>query len=194
MTTRRELDRKFIAAIERLGRALRVARQQVATEHELSLLQVQIVELLVDGRPRRVGELASELDVTQPTISDSLLALEGKQLLTRTSDPSDGRASVLSLTEPGRSLARQLEHELSPLLDDDRTTSDDDQATALAVTLEEIRRLQANGTITVNRSCLTCQHYQPPTPSETGSCLLLHQPLTPRDLRVNCNDHLPSTG
>ncbi len=192
MTTRRELDRKFIAAIERLSRALRVARQHVATSHGLSLLQVQIVELLVDGRPRRVGELASELDVTQPTVSDSILALESKQLLTRTPDPTDRRASVLSLTESGTSLAEQLAHELSPLLDEDRATSDDDQATALAVTLEEIRRLQANGTITVNRSCLTCRHYQPPATSETAYCLLLRQRLAPRDLRVDCHDHHPA--
>jgi DNA-binding MarR family transcriptional regulator len=191
MTTRRELDRKFIAAIERLGRALRVARQQIATNHQISILQLRIIELLSDGRARRVGELANELDVTQPTISDSLLALEEKRILNRTADPTDRRASVLSLTETGSDLAVQVALELSPLLDGDRTTSDDDQATALVVTLEEIRRLQANGTITVNRSCLTCQHYQPPTPAETGSCLLLRQRLGSRDLRVDCPDHLP---
>ncbi len=33
-----DLDRKVLAAVERLGRALRAARQHVATLHELSLL------------------------------------------------------------------------------------------------------------------------------------------------------------
>lgn len=190
MTTRRELDRKFIAAIERLSWALRVARQRIATTHKLSILQLRIVEVLVDGRPRRVGELANELDVTQPTVSDSLLALEDKQLLTRTPDPNDRRASVLSLTGDGTDLATQVALELSPLLDGSRTTSDDDQATAFAVVLEEIRRLQANGTITINRSCFTCQHYRPPSPTETGYCLLLRQELESRDLQVDCNEHL----
>lgn len=192
MTTRSELDRKFIAAIERLSQAVRVARQEIATNHQLSLLQLRIVELLDDGRPRRVGALAHELNVTQPTISDSLLALDNKQILNRKPDPGDRRASVLSLTDTGKDLAAQLERELSPFLDDDRNTTDDDQATALAVTLEEIRRLQANGTITVNRSCLTCQHYQAPTPSKTGRCLLLRRQLKARDLRVDCTEHLPT--
>lgn len=191
MTTRRELDRRFIAAIERLGRALRLARQQIATTHKLSILQLRIIEVLFDGRPRRVGELANELDVTQPTVSDSLLTLEDKQLLTRTPDPNDRRASVLSLTDDGTDLATQVALELSPLLDGNRTTSDADQATAFAVVLEEIRRLQANGTITINRSCFTCQHYRPPAPAETGYCLLLRQELESRDLQVDCNEHLP---
>lgn len=191
MTTRRELDRKFIAAIERLSRALRVARQQIATKHRLSTLQLGILEVLSDDRPRRAGELADELDITQPTISDSLLALEEKQLLTRTPDPTDRRASVLSLTKAGNRMAAQIAHELAPLLDDKRATSDSDQAVALAVTLEEIRRLQASGVITINRSCLTCQHYQPPTSTETAHCILLDEQLEPRDLRVDCNDHLP---
>ena len=118
--------------------------------------------------------------------------LERKHLLDRTPDPTDRRASILSLTEAGAELADHVALELSPLLDADRTTSDGDQATALAVTLEEIRRLQANGTITVNRSCLTCQHYQPPTPSEIGYCLLLRERIAPRDLRVDCADHAPA--
>jgi len=192
MTTRRELDRKFISAIERLSRALRVARQQIATNHQLSILQLRILEVLSDDRPRRAGELANELDVTQPTISDSLLALEGKQLLTRTSDPTDRRASVLSLTEAGSTMATQIAQELTPVLDGERMTDDTDHAIALAVTLEEIRRLQARGLITINRSCLTCQHYRPPTPSETAHCLLLDEQLTLRDLRVDCNDHRPT--
>jgi len=189
MTTRRELDRKYIAAVERLGRALRVARQHLATDHGISLLQLQLIERLADGQPRRIGALASELDVTQPTISDALTALETKTTVERRPDPGDGRATVVSLTKTGTALAAKLAKQLAPLLDANRVTSQADQAIALAVTLEEIRRLQANGTITVNRSCLSCQHYQPPNKRKSGHCLLLDEELQTADLRVDCLEH-----
>ena len=69
-----DLDRKVLAAVERLGRALRAARQDVATRHEVSLLGLSVIETLADGRPRRVGDLAAELDVSQPRCSPQVPA------------------------------------------------------------------------------------------------------------------------
>jgi len=192
MTTRSELDRKFIAAVERLGRALRVARQQIATTHQVSLLQLQLVELLAAVGSRRVGELASELDVTQPTVSDALAVLENKGVVQRERDTSDGRATVVVLSRSGVSLARKVAKELGPLLDATRATGDDEQALALRMLLEEIRRMQVDGVITVNRSCLTCSHYRAPTSSKTGHCRFLDVQLADRDLRVDCSDHFAS--
>ena len=190
MTTRSELDRKFIAAVERLGRALRVARQHIATNHKISLLQLQLLEQLAVSGTRRVGELASVLDVTQPTVSDALAVLQHKGIVGRERDTSDRRATVVSLTKTGITLAHQAAAELAPLLDATRVTNDDDQALALGVVLEEIRRLQTNGVITVNRSCLTCQHYRPAENVNPGHCQLLDEQLRPRDLRVDCPDHI----
>ena len=192
MTTRSELDRKVIAAVERLGRALRVARQQIATAHQLSVLQVQLIEHLHGHPPRRVGALAAELDVTQPTVSDAIGALDDKGIVSRQDDPADRRAALVTLTDTGSTLATELAAELAPVLDDNRATHADDEATALRVLLEEIRRLQHNGVITVNRSCLTCQHFQPDTTTTHARCLLLEEDLQPRDLRVDCSDHRAS--
>lgn len=69
-----DLDRKVLAAVERLGRALRAARQDVATRHEVSLLGLSVIETLADERPRRVGDLSAELDVSQPTVRDAVAA------------------------------------------------------------------------------------------------------------------------
>ena len=105
-----DLDRRLFAAVERLGRAVRAARQQLATRHELSLLGIAVLETLAD----------------------------------------------------------------------------------LRLLLGEIARLQSAGVISVNRSCLTCQHYQQPTTSSGARCLLLEAPLADTDLRVNCNEHEPA--
>ncbi len=193
MTTRLELDHKFIAAIERLGRALRAARQAVATEFRISLLQLQIIEHLDTLGSRRVGLLADELDVTPPTISDAISVLHDKGIVERSPDPEDGRAIFAHLTTTGKQLAARARAALAPRLHDDRIDSDHDQATALKVVLNEIRRLQLAGVITINRSCISCSHYQRPVGSHPGRCLLLRTDLDNADLRVDCADHRPAS-
>lgn len=189
MTPRSELDRKFLAAVERLGRALRVARQQIATSHEISVLQMQILEHLADGQPRRVGDIAAELDVTQPTVSDALTSLEDKRVVARRRASVDGRVVEITLTGSGTTLAATIASELEPLVVGPRSTSELDEAQALHVLLDEITRLQEQGVISVNRSCLTCTHYAAPSTGGAGHCLLLDRPLQDRDLRVDCPEH-----
>ena len=190
MTTPAELDRKLLAAVERLGRALRVVRQQVATRHQLSLLQVHLLELLADRRPRRVGELAAELDVSQPTVSEAVATLQGKGLATRRRAGDDARAIIVALTRAGTQLATSVAADLAPLLDGDHTTEDDERGTALRVVLGEISRFQRAGIITINRSCLSCLHYRAPAgATQTAHCLLLDQPLGYADLRIDCPEH-----
>lgn len=185
----REVDQKLLAAVERLGRALRVARQTVATDLRLSLLQLQIIEQLHTLGQRRVGLLALELDVTQPTISDALTALEHKSLVGRSSDPDDRRATIAFLTAEGKASGSTAATALAPILADSAVTSDDDKATALHVMLEEIHRLQRAGVISINRSCLSCEHYQAPVATTIARCLLLDTELRPVDLRVECAEH-----
>ena len=168
-----DLDRKVLAAVERLGRALRAARQDVATRHEVSLLGLSVIETLADGRPRRVGDLAAELDVSQPTVSDAVTVLDKRGLIRRDRDPADLRSTLVALTDDGDHLPADTATELAPLL-----------AAGSA-------RLQAAGVITVNRSCLSCRHYQPPGPRSRARCLLLATALADRDLRVDCPEHEP---
>ncbi|MEZ5383475.1 MAG: MarR family winged helix-turn-helix transcriptional regulator [Microthrixaceae bacterium] len=189
MTSRPVLDRKFLAAVERLGRAVRVARQEVATTHGVSLLGLSVIERLADADALRVGQLAAELAVTQPTTSDAVAALVDKGLVRRSPDPLDGRAKVLWLSPAGRDLAERVAHQLAPLMEPERATSADDQARALRVVLEEIHRLQQAGVITVNRSCPSCAHFQPPAGADLARCRLLDLALPERDLRVDCPEH-----
>ncbi len=183
-----DLDHKLLAAVERLGRALRAARQRVATRHDLSLLGVVILERLADDRPRLVGEVAAELDVTQPTASDALTALEKRGHVLRRRDPADLRRTVVHLTDSGTQLARAIAEELTPLIDG-RPSPPEARGTALKVLLGEIARLQTAGIITINRSCLSCHHYRPSEPTASAHCLLLDTPLPDADLRVDCAEH-----
>ena len=170
-----DAQRRFLSAVERLGRALRVVRQQVATEHQLSLLQLHLVEHVATHAPQRVGALATELDVTQPTVSDALEVLTAKGIVERQRDPADGRASIIVLSAEGRTVADAILAALAPMYDlappeagagavdapGTGATGEADLGAALHAVLTEIRRLQQHGVISVNRSC--------PSPAATTS-------------------------
>ena len=183
-----DLDRKVLTAVERLGRALRAARQEAATRHQLSLLGVAVIETLVGGRVRRVGDLAAELDVSQPTVSVALSTLQRRGLLDRRRDPADLRSTLVALTGSGEEVASGIAAELRPLLTAEAGSAGD-RATTLRVLLTEITRLQSAGVISVNRSCLTCRHQQPPESGSDRRCLLLDTVLRDGDLRVDCPEH-----
>lgn len=181
------LDRKVLVAVERLGRALRSARQQAATRHGLSRLGLDVVETLSDGRARRVGELAAELGLSQPTLSDAIATLDQRGLLSRRSDPTDRRSALVSLSDEGTTLSAEIDRDLAALREAE-AGSPADRATTLHVLLGEIERLHRAGVITVDRSCLTCRHYHA-SREETALCRLLDAPLDLADLRVDCPEH-----
>ncbi len=186
-----DVDRKLLVAVERLGRALRAGRQRAATRHGLSLLGVSMLEALADGRARRVGDLAAELDISQPTASDALATLQKRDLVQRRRDRDDLRITLVTLSAAGKELGAAIAGELAPLLVA-QAGSRDDLGVTLRVLLGEIARLQAAGVITVNRSCLTCGHYQPAQAGTPAHCLLLDTELTDHELRVDCNEHKPA--
>jgi DNA-binding MarR family transcriptional regulator len=184
-----DVDRKLLDAVERLGRALRAARQRIATDLGLSTLQIEIMDRLDHLGPLPVGQLARELDVSQPTASDAIATLERKHLLERRRSPHDGRVTLAHLTNTGRVSADRLRDELGALHPAPRQSQSSDRGIALHVLLEEILRLQRAGVITVNRSCLSCRHYGPPAAGDPAHCHLLDMPLEPVELRVDCPDH-----
>lgn len=98
------------AALERLGRARRIHRQGVATAHGLTPLQLDLLATLADGPPPLpyVGELAAELGVAQPTVTDSLNALVRKGLVRRRRDDADARRSLLTLTRGGDRVVAEI--------------------------------------------------------------------------------------
>ncbi|MFQ5557905.1 MAG: MarR family winged helix-turn-helix transcriptional regulator [Acidimicrobiales bacterium] len=191
MSDQVDLDQRFLVAVERLGRALRLARQQVATIHGLSVLQLQLLEHLHARGDSRIGELGSEFAVTQPTISDAIAALGRKSLIERKRDINDGRATLVTLTQPGATLARLITTELAPTRAERCAPDEDHQAIALSVILQEIRGFHDAGLLSIDRSCLTCRHHQPASGSSGARCLLLDQLLEARQLRVDCPDHQP---
>ena len=102
----RSLDAKIVGALDRTGEALGVLARRAAAAHDLSVTQMRVLVRLYAGPPPQAltSELARELDVSDPTVSDALAALRRKGLVERSADPADRRRQVLRLTASGHSV------------------------------------------------------------------------------------------
>jgi DNA-binding MarR family transcriptional regulator len=186
-----ELDAKLLAALERIGQALRVQLWDTGRRHRLTPTQLQVLLRLASDPPdrRRVGMLAAEFDVSHPTISDALAVLRRKRL----AEPETGRRGApLRLTPQGRDVALAVAGWRDPVL----TALDDldagDKERTLSVLLELIAGLQRAGIVTIARMCVTCRFFCA-DPHAGGPvrhhCALLDIPLAGADLRVDCPEH-----
>jgi DNA-binding MarR family transcriptional regulator len=188
-----DVDAKLVAALERVGQALRVQMWDKAKQHSLSPTQLQVLLRLAADPParRRVGVLAAELDVTHPTVSDAVAVLRRKGLVDR--DPSS-RTGALSLSARGRTLADELadwDHRTREQLAD--LPAADKQST-LRLLLDLIAGLQRSGAITVARMCVTCRFFRRDVHADTAQphhCALVDVPMGTGELRVDCVEHEP---
>jgi DNA-binding MarR family transcriptional regulator len=185
------LDAKLVAALERVGQALRVQMWDEAKQHRLSPTQLQVLLRLATDPParRRIGVLAAELDVTHPTVSDAVAVLHHKGLVDR--DPTN-RKAILEVSERGQALATEV-------ADWDRRTREQfaaflvaDKQVTLRVLLDLIAGLQRSGAITVARMCVTCRFFRRDAhrdPAQPHHCALVDMPMGDGNLRVDCAEH-----
>ena len=82
----------------------RIAAQDAANDAPAA--QWRALTLLEQVPGRRVGELARASRTTQPGITRLLGELERTGLVTRSPDPSDSRATVVDVTDAGRTALR----------------------------------------------------------------------------------------
>ena len=88
---------------------IHAARQLRRLDHDLGLSPARF-SLLATLRYRgaqTVGRLAQLEDVSQPTVTKLVNALEAAGLVQRLPDPADGRASLVHLSPGGRALVRR---------------------------------------------------------------------------------------
>jgi DNA-binding MarR family transcriptional regulator len=188
-----DVDAKLVAALERVGQALRVQMWDKAKQHGLSPTQLQVLLRLATDPParRRIGVLAGELDVTHPTVSDAVAVLRRKGLVDR--DPAS-RKAALSLSARGRAMA-------DGLADWDQRTRAElaglpacRKDATLRLLLDLIAGLQRSGAITVARMCVTCRffrHDAHPNSARPHHCALVDAPMGGSELRIDCAEHEP---
>jgi DNA-binding MarR family transcriptional regulator len=101
-----ELAARMRLAIGRLHR--RISRRAVGglTPSQLSVLAT--VEL---HGPLRLGDLAVREVITPPTVTRLVASLQERELVDRVTDPVDGRAALIEISQGGRTLLDEIRRE-----------------------------------------------------------------------------------
>ena len=84
-----------------LGRAARLTRLLMRSgAHEISRTEVGVLATLSDG-PRRITQLAMTEALAQPTVTQLIDKLEGRELVSRSRSAEDGRVVLVEITTAG---------------------------------------------------------------------------------------------
>jgi DNA-binding MarR family transcriptional regulator len=102
-----DVDKKIVAALDRISQAYRALLQEEAQGRSLSPIQARfLVHLLYHpGELGRVGRLAVEFGLSRTTVSDAVRTLESKGLVRREPWSRDARVASLKLTPAGEEAA-----------------------------------------------------------------------------------------
>jgi DNA-binding MarR family transcriptional regulator len=192
-----DVDKKVVAALERLSHAFRVLLQEEAQRQDLSPIQARfLVHLLHHGDDlRRVGRLAAEFGLSRATVSDAVGTLEAKGLVRREPWPLDGRVATLRLTAEGKEVAVELSGWANVVEEQLASFSPGEKEAVMRFLMRLISALQGAGVITVARMCVSCRFFRPdanPRSVSPHHCALLDLPLSGVDLRTDCPEHEPA--
>ena len=192
-----DVDKKIVAALERISQAYRVLLQEEAQGRGLSPIQARfLVHLLHHGDELgRVGRLAEEFDLSRATVSDAIGTLEAKGLVRREPWPRDGRVATLRLTPAGEKAAAGLSGWADVVEEQLGSFAPEEKEAVMRFLMRLISALQGAGVITVARMCVTCRFFRPdahPGSASPHHCALLDLPLSGADLRTDCPEHEPA--
>ena len=133
---RRNLDEIASALPRRAGILSRLVLSRSGIQ--MSRTEVGVLQLL-QSRPRRITELAAAESVTQPAITLLVNKLEHRGLVVRETDPTDGRAVLVSLTESGRLQFEALRSQYRALIGAQLGNLPDEDVATLARAAEILR-------------------------------------------------------
>jgi DNA-binding MarR family transcriptional regulator len=182
---------RLMDGLDRFASAMRAEVRRSVASRGLNPAQDAILRLLL-ARPAglRVRVLAGHLGVRQPTVTDSVIALERKGLVRRQADPADARATIVKVTpdavaRPAAAVPSLAAAALANL-------TEAEQASLLQTLIKLIWSLQLRQAIPPQRICVTCKYFRPnvhPEPAEPHHCAFVDAPFGNRALRLDCAEH-----
>jgi DNA-binding MarR family transcriptional regulator len=140
----------------------------------------------------RVGTIATQLGVTQPTATDSIASLVRKGFLTKAPDPEDTRAVIVRVTRGGRDIVRGIGLAITATERALETLSIREQTELLRLVIKTIRALQVAGAIAPQRMCVSCRYFRPNAHEDQRAphhCAYVDAAFGAEGLRIDCDEH-----
>jgi len=177
---------KIVDGLERVSEVLKVLLWEKAKQVGLSPIQIQILIFISYHKQElcNVSHLAKEFNITKPTISDAVKALDNKKLIHKDYSSSDSRSYTIHLSPAGEKIALETNDLADPLKSQIDSLEKSDLNSVFKTLSELIYKLNQNGILTVQRTCFGCKFYQKNTNSDY--CNLLKKKLLNKDIRLDC--------
>lgn len=181
-----ELSSKIVVGLQRISEAFKVLLWEKAKEFGLSPIQIQILIFVSYHKQEfcNVSYLAKEFNITKPTVSDAVKALEKKGMIQKDYSSSDSRSYSIFLSESGKETVAKTETFVSPIkkqLD----SIEQNQLENIFTTLSSlIYQLNRQGILSVQRTCFACKFYTKHQGQDY--CNLLQKDLLSQDIRLDC--------
>jgi DNA-binding MarR family transcriptional regulator len=175
-----------VVGLERISEVFRTLLWTEAKKSGVSPIQIQILIFVAYHKSAlcTVSYLAKEFDVTKPTISDAVKALEKKKLILKDYSGADSRSFIIVLSEKGRELVSVTENYANPLKKQFDTFDTDQLETVYEAIVKLIHNLNKAGIISVQRTCFSCRFH---SKKDGGDyCEYLQKPLKTNAIRVDC--------
>lgn len=110
---------------------------------DVSATALSLLDRLDAGDDHRVTDLAALEGITQPAATGLVNRLEDRGWVARSADPSDGRASLVTITHAGRTRLREHREERSLRIAERLALLDAADQEALLAALPALRHLTA---------------------------------------------------
>jgi len=175
------------------GMAAQANKTSAARSEGLPTLQASLLIHLhtFNGNGSTVGVLADMMQLTPPTISDSMKALVRKGFLTRQKSEKDGRVAYFHLTKKGNVLADRLQLWADPIEESINGLTRKQQLDLLGALTRVLRDQVDAGFAPAEAMCVSCGYFK--TVSEDGHrfyCEKRDELISLEELCTDCPNHI----
>jgi DNA-binding MarR family transcriptional regulator len=189
-----QLTRRLRDGLDRISAVMRADQWTIAGTAGLNPTQLHALTFIAGRAKRgvRIGAVAAQLGVTQPTATDSIAALVRKGLATKKADPEDPRAVNVRITQSGCDVVRGIGLAITATESALETLSQGEQAELLRLIIKTIRALQIAGAIAPQRMCVTCKYFRAHVHEDRRSphhCDYVDKAFGVEGLRLDCAEH-----
>lgn len=181
-----DLTAKIAVGLQRISEAFKVLLWEKAKEFGLSPIQIQILIFVAYHKEEfcNVSYLAKEFNVTKPTVSDAVKALDKKGMIIKDFSNPDSRSYSILLSTQGKSVVQNTENFITPIKKYLGDLDDTHLEKLFASITSVISQLQQNKILTVQRNCFACKYYT--KHGNQDHCNLLQKDLKNKDIRLDC--------
>lgn len=191
--TDKPLTEKLGHLLSRLTVAMRADKWDATASLGLNPTQGQILLLLFRRNVAlRLSEIAEELAVSSPTVSDSVASLVEKEYVTKKRARDDSRALAVTLTPKGRKRVSKIEESDDAVQLAIDALGPEEQVQLFRSLVRIVRELQQHGRIPVGRMCVTCRYFVPnryKNAERPHHCSLVGVAFGDKTIRSDCAEH-----